>query len=95
MILAAPGIVVTDTIVDEYPATHEIAGVPVACGYCRANNGGKPVALFSGEFRLGEITVYTERAAPTADAEAACGALTDTILQFIQSGEPDFSAVTP
>lgn len=95
VILAAQGLPATDTIVDETPSKNVINGVAVNAGYCRANNGGKPVALFCGEFQLGDITVYVERAAPLADAQTACSELTQTILQFIQNGAPDLSAVAP
>ena len=95
VILAAQGLPTTDTVVDETPSENVINGVAVNAGYSKANNGGKPVALFCGEFQLGDITVYAERGAPMAEAETACNELTETILGFIQNGAPEFSAVSP
>ncbi len=94
VILASPGVPVTDTVIDETPEESTVNGVPVSCGYCIANNGGKPVTVVSGEFRLGETTVYTERSAPGINGSAACEALAETILLFIETGAPDLSIVT-
>ena len=94
VILAILGVPVTDTIIDETSGENKVRGVTVSSGYCIANNGGKPVALFSGEFQLASITVYAERGAGVADAKAACNELSNTILEFIENGEPLFSSVT-
>ena len=94
VIIAIQGVPVTDTIIDEDPGKNEVCGITVSTGYGIANNGGKPVALFSGEFQLGSITVYTERSAAVADAKATSEALSNTILMFIENGEPLFSSVT-
>lgn len=94
IVMAAPGVPLNDTVTDETPTKNEIGGVPVLSGYCIANNGGKPVTIFSGEFTVGEITVYAERTAKGEQAQSACSELTDLILQFIDNGEPTFAAVT-
>ena len=94
VIMAIQSVPVTDTIIDEAPEKNEVCGVTVSSGYGIANNGGKPVALFSGEFQLGSITVYTERGAAVADAKTASEELSNTILRFIENGEPLFSSVT-
>ena len=94
VIMAIPGVPVTDTIIDEIPENNKVCGVTVSSGYGIANNGGKPVAVFSGEFQLGNITVYTERGAAVADAKAACDELSNTILKLIENGEPVLSSIT-
>ena len=94
VIMAIQGVPVTDTIIDEAPGKNEVFGITVSSGYGIANNGGKPVALFSGEFQLGSTTVYTERGAAVADAKAASEELSNTILRLIENGEPLFSSVT-
>ena len=94
VVMAARGFPTTDTVVDEYPSENEIEGVKVLCGYAVANNAGRPVALFSGEFSLGETAIYVERASSLRDAGEACEELGGTIVAFITDGEPDFSAVT-
>ena len=94
VIMALPGIVTTDTVIDETPASSTVRGVPVRCGYCLANNGGKPVTLFSAEFHLGNVTVYAERGVPGTDGSAASEEFSQTVLAFIENGEPAFGAVT-
>jgi hypothetical protein len=85
---------VTDTVVDEFPVKNEVGGTEVLSGYCKANNGGKPVALFTGQFRLGGVIVYAEHGAPFAEAKTAAEALSQTVAAFIANGEPAFSDVT-
>ena len=55
---------------------------------------GKPVALFTGQFRLGGVIVYAEHGAPFAEAKTAAEALSQTVAAFIANGEPAFSDVT-
>ncbi len=92
--MTLPGLCVTDTVVDEFPVKNEVGGVEVLSGYCRANNGGKPVAVFTAQFRLGGVIVYAEQAAPFAEAQRACEGLSRTVAAFIANGEPAFTAVT-
>ncbi len=94
VIMTLPGLPVSDTVVDESPAKNTVRGVEVLCGYCRANNGGKPVSLFSAEFELGGVTVYLEYGAPEAEAQAACEQFSQTVQAFIENGPPALNNVT-
>ena len=94
VIMTLPGLCVTDTVVDEFPVKNEVGGTEVLSGYCRANNGGKPVALFTGQFQLGGVIVYAEHGAPFAEAKTAAETLSQTVAAFIANGAPAFSDVT-
>ena len=94
VVMTLPGLCVTDTVVDEFPVKNEVGGVEVLSGYCRANNGGKPVAVFTAQFRLDGVIVYAEQGAPFAEAKTACEGLSQTVAAFIAGSAPAFTAVT-
>lgn len=107
IIMAVPGVCLTDVVIDSDPAVCEVKGVPVQTAYFKTakNSKGVTTSVFCGEFQLNEIRIYAELATrqydndtggwrEIGDEDRVCAALSQQIYRFIESGGPGFSAVT-
>lgn len=95
VILAAPGIPVTDTVINTDKEVSEISGIPVAAGYfvTKANSEGMQNAIYFASFKLGDVSVYVERGGPEPGTETYKTEISSVIEQLIQNGAPDLSKV--
>lgn len=107
IIMAVPGVCLTDAVIDSNPAVCEVKGVPVQTAYFKTakNSKGITTSVFCGEFQLNGIRIHAELATrqydnlnggwyEIGDEDSVCAALSQQIYQFIENGEPAFSAVT-
>ena len=108
--MAIPSVAVTDTRLTDAPSVSTIKGTEVRTGFflTHTERSEKREPIFSGEFQVGDIGVYTELGADYRGADygeeemanyltndeivAACLSL--IIQELIENGEPDFAAVT-
>ena len=72
-----------------------VAGVPVTTGYyiTKPNSRGEQLAIFFGSFKIGNTNAYVECFGDKSEANEVSQTTAELILQIIENGEPDFSAV--
>ncbi len=102
--MAVPGVAVTDTRLTDAPSVATIGGTEVRTGFflTPSDRSEKREPIFSGEFQVGDIGVYTELGADYGEEEGVNSLTSNEIVAFclinviqylIENGEPDFSAV--
>ena len=95
MIYAQDGFPVNDVVIAGNETASSVAGVPVTTGYyiTKPNSRGEQLAIFFGAFKIGDTRVYVECFGANSEANEISHSTAELILQIIENGEPDFSAV--
>ena len=102
--MSVPGVAVTDTRITDAPSVATIGGTEVRTGFflTASDRSEKREPIFSGEFQVGDIGVYTELGADYGEEEGVNSLTSNEIVAFclinviqylIENGEPDFAAV--
>jgi len=96
IILAAPGLPTTDTVIDVDTEVSTINGLPVSAGYfiTNKNSEGNRNIIYFASFTLDDISIYVELGGAEAESEAIRAEIASVIETIIQSGMPDFFKVT-
>lgn len=96
VIYAQDGFPVNDVVIEGNETASSVAGVPVTTGYyiTKPNSRGEQHAIFFGSFKIGNTNVYVECFGDKNEASEVSQRTAELILQIIENGEPDFSAVT-
>lgn len=96
IILAAPGLPTTDTVIDTNAEDSIICGVPVSAGYfvTDKNSEGIRNIIYFASFTLNDISVYVELGGAEVENEIIRGNITSVIVTIIQNGGFNFSNVT-
>jgi hypothetical protein len=95
VIYAQDGFPVSDVVIAGNETASSAAGVPVTAGYCitKPNSRGEQLAIFFGSFKIGDTNAYVEYFGDKSEADEVSQATAELILQIIENGEPDLSAV--
>ena len=95
VIFAQEGFPVTDVVIEGEETTSLVDGIPVTTGYFITNpdSKGGQRAVFFCSFKIGNTNVYVECFGDKDEASEVSRTAADLILQIIENGEPDFSAV--
>lgn len=96
VILAAPGVPVTDTIIDTEIEVSDINGVPVSAGYfvTDANSRGVKNIIYLASFDRGGVSVYVALGGEESESEALRSEIATIIDSLTQNSVPDLSAIT-
>jgi hypothetical protein len=96
VILAAPGIPVTDTSIDADREISEVNGVPVSAGYfvTDTNSRGFSDMIYIASFAMDGVSAYLALGGAEAESEALRHVIAGMIEQLIRNGAPDLSAIT-
>lgn len=95
IILAAPGLPTTDTVIDTNTEVSQINGVPVSAGYFITNKNSEGIRniIYFASFTLGDISVYVELGGAEEESEAIRREIAFIIETIIQNDAPDFSKI--
>lgn len=95
VIYAQDGFPVNDVVIVGNETASSVAGVPVTTGYyiTKPNSRGEQLAIFFGSFKIGNTNAYVECFGDKSEANEVSQTTAELILQIIENGEPDFSAV--
>lgn len=95
VIYARDNFPVNDVVIEGTETTSLVAGVPVTTGYyiTNPNSRGEQLAVFFGSFKIGNTNAYVECFGDKSEANEVSQTTAELILQIIENGEPNFSAV--
>ncbi|GHV18422.1 hypothetical protein FACS18949_14340 [Clostridia bacterium] len=96
VILAAPNMPVTDTIIEGNKNTSDVNGIPVTAGYfvTNANSKGVKTIIYFASFELDGVSVYVEHAGNESASDDLANEIGSVIEQLIANGTPDLAAIT-
>ena len=96
ILLSAPGIPISDVVIDADRNVSIINGVPVSAGYffTDRNSEGKRYIIYLASFTLDDISLYVELGGAEAESETMRKEIASVIETIIQNGTPDLSRVT-
>lgn len=95
VIIVQSGFPATDVIVEGNESISAVSGIPVTTGYfiTKPDSKGLQTAIFFGSFTIGNKDIYVELAGDKSDTDVISQSITNLILEIIENGEPDFSAI--
>lgn len=95
VIIVQSGFPVSDVMVEGNESISTVSGIPVTAGYfiTKPNSKGLRTAIFFGSFSIGNTDIYVELAGDESDTDAISQSTANLILEIIENGEPDFSAI--
>jgi hypothetical protein len=96
VIMAAPGMPLSDTSIEGNEAVSQVAGVPVTAGYfiTDANSRGTKNIIYFASFALDDVQVYVEHGGDESNSETLRNETASVVESLIQNGPPDLSQVT-
>ncbi len=96
VLLAVPGLSVTDTVFDADKEVSEINDVPISAGYfvTKASSQGIKNIIYFASLTLGNVSVYVELGGEETNSEPLRNEIASIIEQLIQNGAPDMSRIT-
>jgi len=96
VILAAPGIPVTDAVIETGRKLSEINGIQVSAGYfiTRANSQGIKNIIYIASFEMNGISMYVECGGNEAESQRFQSEIASVIDTLTQNTAPDLSKIT-
>lgn len=95
ILLAAPGVPISCTVIEAESKTSVINGIPVAAGYfiTNQNSAGERNIIYFAFFALEGISVYAELGGPNADSDDLREKIGILIDELTQNGAPAFAQI--
>lgn len=97
LIVAAPGILISDTVIEGEEMNSNVEGAPIYAGYfiTDRNSKGKRNIIYYATFKLGENTLYVEHAGLEENSETIRNELTEVIEELIKLKEIHLEKIEP
>ena len=96
VILAAPGLAMSDVIIEVDRKVSTINGVSVSAGYfiTKPNSKGIKNIIYLASFKLGETSVYLEIAGVESESDNLRNTISNVMMQLIDNRTLDLSHIT-
>ena len=97
LIIATPGIPVSDTVIEGKETNSNVDGVPISAGYfiTDPNSKGKRNIIYYATFKLGENTIYVEHAGLEENSKTIRNELTELIEELVKQKEIPLEKIEP
>ena len=97
LIIATPGIPVSDTVIEGKETNSNVDGVPISAGYfiTDPNSKGKRNIIYYATFKLGENTIFVEHAGLEENSKTIRNELTELIEELVKQKEIPLEKIEP